>query len=129
MNNDHIFIRKSKIHNFGIFANRDFKKSKVVLKWKPKILKKSEIEKLSIKGKHYVYQNGNDYFLMQYPEKYVNHSCEANTEVKNQGDVAVRDIKKGEEITSDYSKEGSFVSFKCKCGSKICRGEIKNVPQ
>ena len=64
-------------------------------------------------------------FLMQPPEKYVNHSCEANTEVKNHCDVAIRYIKKGDEITSDYNKKGSFVSFICKCGSKRCRGIIK----
>jgi GxxExxY protein len=31
---------------------------------------------------------------MQPPEKFVNHSCEANTQVKNSCDVAVRNIKK-----------------------------------
>jgi len=61
---------------------------------------------------------------MQVPEKYVNHSCNANTRVGNQCDIAIRDIKKGEEITSDYGKEGSFISFKCECGSKNCRGRI-----
>lgn len=62
---------------------------------------------------------------MQPPEKYVNHSCEANTKVKNHSDVAIRHIKKGEEITSNYIKEGSFSSFVCKCGSKRCKGVIK----
>jgi len=126
MKNNDIIVKKSKIHSKGVFANRDFKKGEVVLKWKPKILKKYEMEKLPVKEKHYIYQDENaNYFLMQAPEKYVNHSCDANTEVKNQCDVAIRDIKKGEEITSDYSKEGSFVSFKCRCGSKNCRGTIE----
>ena len=60
---------------------------------------------------------------MQSPEKFVNHSCEPNTHVKNSCDVAVRNIKKGEEITSDYGKN-NFVSFICKCGGKNCRGAI-----
>jgi SET domain-containing protein len=120
-----IIVKKSKIHKKGVFANRDFKKGEVVLKWKPKILRKSEIKKLSAEEKHYVYQDENtNYFLMQIPEKYVNHSCDANTKVGNQCDITIRDIKKGEEITSDYGEEGSFISFKCECGSKNCRGRI-----
>ena len=121
-----VVIKKSKIHGKGVFANRDFKKGEVVLRWKPKLLKESEIQKLPAKERHYVYKDKKGkYFLMQAPEKYVNHSCEANTIVKNQCDVAIRHIKKGEEITSDYGKEGSFVNFICKCGSKKCRGIVK----
>ncbi len=43
---------------------------------------------------------------MQSPEKFVNHSCEANTQVRNHGDIAIRNINKGEGITSDYGKKG-----------------------
>lgn len=119
-----IVVKKSKINKKGVFAARDFKKGEVVLKWNPKILEKSEIEELKDNQRHYLYKIGRyKYFLMQPPEKFVNHSCEANTQVKNSCDVAVRNIKKGEEITSDYGKGGS-VSFECKCGSKNCRGVI-----
>ena len=119
-----IVIKKSKINKKGVFAARDFKKDEIVLKWNPKILRKSEVEKLRGNQKHYLYKvSKNKIFLMQSPEKFVNHSCEANTRVKNNCDVAVRNIKKGEEITSDYGKGGS-ISFECKCGSKNCRGVI-----
>ncbi len=60
---------------------------------------------------------------MQSPEKFVNHSCQANTKVKNGCDIAIKNIKKGEEITADYGKEIS-VSFICRCGHKNCRGII-----
>ena len=124
MNKD-IIVKKSKINEKGVFAARDFRKGEVVLKWDPKILEESEIENLKDSQKHYLYEVGkNKYFLMQPPEKFVNHSCEANTQVKNSCDIAIRDIKKGEEITSDYGKGGS-VSFVCRCGSKNCRGVIK----
>ena len=122
--NKNIIVKKSKINKKGVFAARDFKKDEIVLKWIPKILEKSKVEKLKDDQKHYIYKaEKNKYFLMQSPEKYVNHSCEANTQVKNHCDVAVRNIKKGEEITSNYGK-GSSVSFECKCGSKNCRGMI-----
>ncbi len=124
-----IVIKKSKIHGKGVFANKNFKKGEIILKWKPKVLKKQEIEKLSDKEKRCLYRNSNrDYFLMQAPEKYINHSCNANTEAKNQCDVAIRDIRKGEEITSDYSdynKKDSSVGFECKCSDKNCKKTIK----
>lgn len=119
-----IIVKKSKIDKKGVFATKDFKKGEIVLKWTPKFLGKSEVEKLRNDQRHYAYKAGkNKYFLMQSPEKFVNHSCEANTRVKNYCDVAVRDIEKGEEITSDYGKSNP-ISFECKCGSKNCRGVI-----
>lgn len=114
-------VRKSKISGKGVFALQDFKKGEVILKWNPKPLKKSEIKLLSPREKTYIVHLVKKYFLMQSPERYVNHSCEANTTVKNDSDVAVRDIKKDEEITSDYIKTKGGSSFECKCGSRKCR--------
>ena len=119
--NDGIAVKKSKISEKGVFALRDFKKGEVVLKWSPKPIKKSEIDSLSAREKTYIVNLGKKYFLMQSPERYVNHSCESNTTVKNNSDVAVRNVKKGKEITSDYVKTQGGASFQCKCGSKKCR--------
>lgn len=116
-----VAIKKSKISGKGVFALRDFKNGEVVLRWNPKLIKKSEINSLSTREKTYIVNFDKKYFLMQSPERYVNHSCEANTTVKNNSDVAVKNIKKGEEITSDYIKTQGGVSFQCKCGSKKCR--------
>jgi hypothetical protein len=125
-----VFVKKSRIHGKGVFTSRDLKKGEVVLRWRPKILNKSDIKKLSATQKHYIYRVSKDkYFLMSPPEKYVNHSCDPNTKVKNYSDVAIRNIKRGEEITSNYGKEGSFSSFICKCGSKKCKGLIKIKPK
>lgn len=123
MPND-IIVKKSKISGKGIFTNRDFKKGEVVLKWNPKTIKKSDIKKLSKKERGYVAEIDNKYYLMQEPERYVNHSCELNTEAKNNCDVAIRDIKKGEEITTDYGNIGNLDNFRCRCGSKSCRNII-----
>ncbi len=112
-----IIIKKSKIQGKGVFANKDFKKGEIILKWNPKKITKKEADKLTTKQKHYLYEERNKYFLMQSPEKYVNRSCNANTKPKNLCDVAVRNIKKGEEITSNYKN----TSFKCECGAKNCK--------
>ena len=84
------------------------------------IITKKESEKLSAKEKHYLEHQNGQYFLMQPPERYVNHSCNSNTNVKNKCDVDIRNIKKGEEITSTYNIKLP-VSIKCKCGAKNCK--------
>lgn len=119
-----VIIKKSRIERKGVFATRDFKKGEVVLQWKiKKILSKKEAKNVPDDEKRYLSYIGNgQYIVQQPPERYVNHSCEANTHVKDKQDIAKRDIKKGEEITADYSLEGvAEINFKCDCGSKHCR--------
>ena len=119
---NHILVKKSKINKKGVFAVKDFKKGEIALKWNPKIIVRSEIDKLPKTEKHYIQKiNSNKYLLMQPPERYVNHSCDPNTYVKNNCDIALKNIRKGEEVTSDYAKIGAFVHFKCNCGSKNCQ--------
>lgn len=121
-----IIVRKSKIDKKGVFAARDFKKGEIVLEWNPKILANAEVKLLKAGQKHYLLPAGKKgYLLMRSPEKFMNHSCEANTRARNRCDIAVRNIRKGEEITSDYGKEGGAVPFACKCRSKKCRGTIE----
>jgi len=58
---------------------------------------------------------------------HLNHSCNPNAGfLENYNLVAVRDIKKGEELTWDYSTYESNPNFKmkCLCGSKNCRTTI-----
>lgn len=118
-----IVVRKSKIAGKGVFAARDFAKGETVISWKPKSLTKKELAGLPESEKHYIDRYNNRYFHMQPPERYVNHSCDANTKTINLSDVAVRDIRAGEEITSDYGDD-NILPFKCQCGSKHCRGKI-----
>ncbi len=117
---ENIVIKKSKINNKGVFAARDFKKGEVVILWHPKIISKKEFEDLTKENNQYLMNQDGNYFLMQSPEKFVNHSCDPNTKSINKSDVATRDIKSGEEITSFYLDPGS----KCNCGSQSCRGMI-----
>ena len=46
-------------------------------------------------------------YLYSSPERYVNHSSDPNTiqNLKDKSDVAIRDIQKGEEITTDATKD------------------------
>jgi len=122
-----VIIKKSEIQGKGVFANKDFKKGEVVIQWKiGKIFTKKEVEVLPKDKQKYKNHIGrNKYIIANPPEGLVNHSCNPNTFVKDSSDVALRDIKKGEEIVSDYTREGPSSSFICNCGKKNCKKEIK----
>ncbi|MDD5341733.1 MAG: SET domain-containing protein [Patescibacteria group bacterium] len=121
-----IVVKKSKLNKKGVFAIRNFKRGEVVLKWKSKkVLTKEEVDRLPESERHHVsHYTPGEFLLQQKPERFVNHSCDPNTKVGNNCDVAIKDIKKGEEITSDYSVADIQLHFKCDCGSKNCRKYI-----
>ncbi len=122
-----VVIKKSKIHGKGVFASHNFKKGETIIRWDPTFLSKKKIGKLNSKNKKYISLVKGKYVLMNSPEKYVNHSCNPNSLVKRFSDFAKRNIKKGEEITTDYSKESIGIKIKCKCGSKNCKKIIMPV--
>ncbi|MFA6391253.1 MAG: SET domain-containing protein-lysine N-methyltransferase [Patescibacteria group bacterium] len=120
---DNVIVKGSSINNKGVFATKDFKKGEVVLPWQVNsILSMEEVKKLPASERHYIANYaGGKYLHQQEPERYVNHSCDPNTETGEDCDIAVRDIKEGEEITSDYSKSKMLMHFECNCGAKNCR--------
>jgi D-alanine-D-alanine ligase len=56
-----------------------------------------------------------------------NHSCDPNTVFEGLNVVALRNIRRGEELTLDYSLacDDTMIPFECSCGSANCRGEIR----
>lgn len=124
-----VIIKESKIEGKGVFANRNFNKGEIVIQWDTSHkLIPTEAKKLSKKEKRYLAYFKRKYFLMQPPARFVNHSCDSNTLPKDFCDIAKRNIKKGEEITSDYSlTETANFKMKCKCGSRKCRKIIKSI--
>ena len=124
---EEVIIKDSKIHGRGIFANKDFKKGEIVVRHKLKELSSEEYNKLPLKEKRFVGIDGKKYLFFLSPARYVNHSCNPNTKVKGKTDVAIRDIRKGEEITNYYKDDDVTFKMVCNCGSKSCRGIIKNL--
>ena len=102
-------IKKSKIGQFdkGVFANKDFKKGEVVIKYNLKLLTNKEFRNLSENEKQFVHIHSGKIYLYSSPERYVNHSNKPNTvqDLKNKCDIAIKDIKKREEITTNSSKD------------------------
>ncbi len=119
-----VTVKKSKIKGKGAYAKKNFKKDEVVIKWHPTNItsKRRYLKLFKDEQDHTTYIGNDQYAIMGSPERYVNHSCNPNTYVKNKKDIAIRDIKKNEEITTDYSLNGvDKWKMKCNCGSKNCR--------
>jgi uncharacterized protein len=127
MKTDDVIVKKSKIHQKGIFASRNFKKGETILHWDiSKTLAKREVNKLSNEEKLHICFANDKYIITQKPECFVNHSCEANTYPKDFCEIAARNIKKGEEITADYTNDmPPNTKLICNCGSSKCRKIIQ----
>jgi SET domain-containing protein len=123
-------VKTSTIHKRGVFATRKFKKGEIVIAWHPQEITRAAFEALPETQRIYVEFDGDKILLLQEPERYVNHSCDPNTTIRNQADTATRDIDIGEEITSDYAlTDAPALGFVCQCGSPQCRGLIPKKPE
>jgi hypothetical protein len=75
---------------------------------------------------HCDYLAGGKVVLMQSPERSINHRCEPNTYIRTIGGdryvVALREVRRGDEITYDYCVNGDGdTEWVCECGSPACR--------
>ena len=131
---ERIEVRSSPISGRGVFAVTPIKRDEVVIAWQPRgKLSAAEFARFGAsqaEEKHYVTLAADgSYLVMGEPERFVNHSCDPNTAVRDNADIALRDIVVGEEITSDYGCDGTVIGFQCSCGSPACRGWIGPVPR
>jgi hypothetical protein len=110
----------------GVFARSAFEPGEIVLRWDmSRLISKEECALLPDRERQYTHPfDAERMIVIQPPERFVNHSCNNNTVVRNFCDVAIRCIAPGEEITSDYSSDGSGSQFICSCGFENCRGEL-----
>ena len=122
-----IIVKDSKISGKGLFAARDFKMGEVIVPWNVMgSYSRGEGEKLPMEQKKRLTFIGDGrYGLTTEPACFMNHSCNPNTHAVGQADIASRDIKLGEEITTSYlSEDAGFVWFDCRCGSLNCKSRV-----
>lgn len=102
-----VIIGKGNLAGKGVYANRNFKKGEVVIKYNLKPLTEDEFKNLPDSEKEFTHTHWWVTYLYSEPERYVNHSKNPNTyqDLKSKCDVALRDIKKGEMITTDATKD------------------------
>jgi SET domain-containing protein len=132
-------IKKSNIDKKGrgLYATKDIKEGTRIIDYIGKIITKKQTED-SLK-----FDNAKPIYLFNLNKKYdmdgdvswntarlINHSCSNNSDYNGTGlklwVMAIRDIKKGEEITADYGfgYDEEYKQFPCKCGYKNCCGYI-----
>ena len=126
-------IKKSKIDKNGLYANCDIKKGTKIIEYKGKIIsvrKSAEDPKFDNDKAIYLF-NINKRFDLDGDFKFntarlINHSCNPNCEVLGEGlkvwVYALKNIKRGDELSYDYgfSFDGDFRNYPCKCGAKNC---------
>jgi hypothetical protein len=123
-----LYLGRTKSTNKGLFAKVDFKMGDTIFTWEG-------IEKngrypwyvgdrwLQIGKYRWIAPFGNN------PGYYINHSCNPNAGIKDSIKiVAMKNIRRGEEVTFDYSTSESENGWYlvCNCGNKNCRGIIRS---
>tara|TARA_B110001454_G_C12344630_1_gene277555 strand:+ start:67 stop:531 length:465 start_codon:yes stop_codon:yes gene_type:complete len=130
-------IKKSNIDNKGLYAAKNIKAGRKVINYKGRIITVKETER------NKKFDNDKAIYLFNLNKKYdldgdfkyndarlINHSCNPNCEVEGKGlklwITAIKDIKKGEELSYDYGfgYDEDYKQFVCKCGAKNCVGYI-----
>jgi hypothetical protein len=104
---DAVIVGKGDLAGKGVYANRDFKKGETVITYNLKPLTKEEFDALPENQKEFTHTHHGFIYLYSEPERYVNHSDDPNTyqDLEKQSDIALSDIKKGEMITTDATKD------------------------
>jgi len=110
-------VKPSPIHDLGLFADEDIPKGTTVWKFSPGLdleIPPADFEKLEQYEKEVILFSGfcskksNKHHLSFDNTRFINHSPEGNVSIDKSVDdieyplIAVKDIKKGEEITQNY---------------------------
>ena len=128
-----IAIQKSEIQQKGVFATKPIKKDEVIFKFANRTVTLIPHEYgCNCESCRRIIQETEKNWL--YPNRFspgwfLNHHCESNSGIKVRNIVARKNIKKGEEITIDYSTTNAekWWWMKCFCDSKKCRDVIRNI--
>mgnify|MGYP001324712385 FL=1 len=130
-------VKKSNIDKRGLWAAKNIKKGTKIIYYRGKIITKKETER------NPKYDNEKAIYLFNLNSRYdldgdfkyntarlINHSCDPNCEVAGKGlklwIFALREIKKGEELSYDYGfgYDENYKDYTCRCKSKNCCGYI-----
>ena len=144
-------IRSSKIQGNGAFATRRIRKGDRIIEYLGECIDADESDIRypdGEMGRHHTFLfsigDGSrvlDAGPLEWPAKYVNHSCDPNCEALEEEDGrvfvhALRTIEANQELLYDYAyertpehNEEDEVLYKCLCGSPKCRGSILAPPK
>ncbi len=121
-----VYVSESSIGK-GVFSARNFIANDLILVIKGKKIRRDDPIQLSSLGSNLIQTGHYSYIMPESPGVFLNHSCDPNAGInRNKRLIAIKDIKKGDEITFDYSTtmDENFWTMKCLCGFDNCRGII-----
>ena len=131
----------------GIFAAKDIKEGEYIFRnWNDLCLMLTieDVKQLPLKHRIFFEKYATELYegtfvgpyetedISSMSEYFINHSCDPNSWLVSDGDVAARrNISSGEEITIDYATFiiNHFKTSKidpCLCGTAVCRGKVDN---
>ena len=144
-------IRSSKIQGKGAFATRRIRKGARIIEYLGECIDADESDLRypdDEMGRHhtFLFSIGDgtrvlDAGPLEWPAKYVNHSCDPNCEAIEEEDGrvfvhALQTLEEGQELLYDYAyertpehTEDDEILYKCLCGSPKCRGSILAPPK
>lgn len=124
---DLICVKETGSMGLGVFATQDIRKGEPVAEFRGPLVETESLEGIPPEVQDHLYNVGvGRYIMVREPAVRTNHSCEPSAGIKDDVFlVAMRDIKKGEEVTFDYSTIiADDWTLKCACGTKSCRGLV-----
>jgi SET domain-containing protein len=133
-NNTYVYAAPSPIHGRGLFARADVPAGTDFVEYDGPRLPRKEGIRLAEGGNDYMFRLDRrtdiDGSVAWNLGRHANHGCSPNAKsVKVDGRIwlrALRDIRRGEEITYDYGYElKRDTEIPCRCGQEGCTGKIK----
>jgi len=128
-----IYVERGDV-GLGVFANRDIAREEVILSIEGPTIDFAETKRRG-PWECMALQIGDDKYIDTCPPGvFVNHSCDPNAGIREDNHlVAIRGIRKGEEIRYDYSTTMDEQSFtmRCLCRANECRnvvGDFSTIP-
>jgi len=126
-----VHIGRSKIAGLGVIAAKNFKRGDLVTTLRgPVRYVYVQNKKQAQYGATWIGRTKYTWIDPKPPLNRLNHSCDPTVGIRGQRRVyALREIKKGDEITIDYStiEPQRLWSMRCSCRSKYCRKTIRSI--
>jgi SET domain-containing protein len=124
-----VYVKERSGMGSGLFAARDISKDEIIIEFRGPRITISDMTGIPKEVWDHLFNVGADeYIIVREPAVRTNHSCDPNAGiVRDVFLAAMRDIKKDEEITFDYSTvTADNWTMECRCGSPRCRKTIGN---
>jgi len=114
-------------HGLGLFAAANIAAGETILFFTGEVLGLDEVLASGIDESYPLQVGALTYLDLDSRSRVVNHSCAPNAGVRSDRIlVALRDVRRDEEITYDYSTTMSERrwTMQCRCGEATCRGIV-----